>query len=478
MRLIFYWLFLKLTALVNMNRIFALSAGTLLLCQVAVAQQKMVADKIAAIVGDKIILRSDVEGEMVNLSRNNADGSLPPNAPCMIMEQIISQKVMVMQAERDSLPVSESDVDGQIENRIRYFQDVYGSPEKMKEVTGYSIYQLKERFRQPIKEGLLAKAMQDKITSSVKVTPSEVKKYFDAIPKDSLQYYESELEIGQIVIQPKATKEMDQYAIDRLLEFKKQVQEKTSDFGRLAILYSEDPGAKENKGVYILNRNDKQWDADFLAASFRLKENEISSPIKSQFGYHLIQCIKRQGDNITVQHILLKPNVTRSDLADATKLLDSVRTVILNGKMTFSEAVVKYSTLPTSKFDGGMLQNRMNGTTYITIDQLDEPSERDIVLLLDTLKPGGISKPMPFVDDQPNGRNGVRLVYLKTRTQPHRENMNDDYARIQQRTLQLKQQDARDKWLREKIPTYYIHVDDEFRNCTHISQWIGGIAKQ
>lgn len=461
-----------------MNKIFALSAGTLLLCQVGMAQQKMVADKIAAIVGDKIVLRSDIEGEMVNLQRSTVDNTLPPNAPCMIMEQIIAQKVMVMQAERDSLPVSEQDVDGQIENRIRYFEDLYGSREKMKEVTGYSIYQLRERFRQPIKEGLLAKAMQDKITSSVKVTPSEVKKYFDAIPKDSLQFYESELEIGQIVIQPKATKEMDQYSIDRLLEFKKQVQEKTSDFGRLAILYSEDPGAKENKGVYILNRNDKQWDPDFLAASFRLKENEISSPIKSQFGYHLIQCIKRQGDNITVQHILLKPNVTRNDLAEATKKLDSIRLVILNGKMTFGEAVVKYSDLPMAKFDGGMLQNRMNGSSLITIDQLDQPSERDIVLLLDTLKPGGISKPMPYIDDQPGGRNGVRIIYLKTRTHPHRENMTDDYARIQQRTLQIKQQEARDKWLREKIPTYYIHVEDEFKQCSHIAQWIGSIAKQ
>lgn len=461
-----------------MNKIFALSAGTLLFCQVAVAQQKMVADKIAAIVGDKIILRSDIEGEMVNLQRSTPDGTIPPNAPCMIMEQIIAQKVMVMQAERDSLPVSEQDVDGQIDNRIRYFEDLYGSREKMKEVTGYSIYQLRERFRQPIKEGLLAKAMQDKITGSVKVTPSEVKKYFDAIPKDSLQFYESELEIGQIVILPKATKEMDQYAIDRLLEFKKQVQDKTSDFGRLAILYSEDPGAKENKGVYILNRNDKQWDPDFLAASFRLKENEISSPIKSQFGYHLIQCIKRQGDNITVQHILLKPNVTRSDLAEATKKLDSIRLLILDGKMTFGEAVVKYSDLPMAKFDGGMLQNRMNGSTLITIDQLDQPSERDIVLLLDTLKPGGISKPMPYVDDQPGGRGGVRIIYLKTRTNPHRENMTDDYARIQQRTLQLKQQEARDKWLREKIPTYYIHVEDEFKQCNHIAQWMGSIAKQ
>jgi peptidyl-prolyl cis-trans isomerase SurA len=460
-----------------MNRILAISAGALLLCQVVSAQQKkMVADKIAAIVGDKIVLRSDVEGEMVNLQRNTPDNSLPPNASCLIMEQIIAQKVMVMQAERDSLPVSDADVDGQIENRIRYFEELYGTREKMKEVTGYSIYQLRERFRQPIKEGLLAKAMQEKVTGSVKVTPSEVKRYFDGIPHDSLHFYESELEIGQLILLPKPTREMEQYSISRLLDFKKQVQDKTNDFGRLALLYSDDPGAKDNKGVYILNRADKQWDADFLAAAFRLKENEISSPIKTQFGYHLIQCIKRQGDNVTVQHILLKPNITRSDIAQAMAKLDTIRTNIATGKYTFAEAVAKYSDAPMAKFDGGMLQNKMNGSTLITIDQLDDPSERDIVLMLDTLKPGGLSKPVQYTDEK--GNLGCRIVYLKTRTQPHRENMTDDYARIQQRTLQIKQEETRDKWLREKIPTYYIHVDDEFKQCSHISKWIESVAKQ
>jgi peptidyl-prolyl cis-trans isomerase SurA len=462
-----------------MNRILAISAGALLLCQVVKAQppqKRMVADKIAAIVGDKIVLRSDVEGEMVNLQRNTPDNTVPPNASCMIMEQIIAQKVMVMQAERDSLPVSDADVDGQIENRIRYFEELYGTREKMKEVTGYSIYQLRERFRQPIKEGLLAKAMQEKITSTVKVTPSEVKKYFDGIPKDSLHFYESELEIGQLILIPKATREMEQYAISRLTDFKKQVQDKTNDFGRLAILYSEDPGAKDNKGVYILNRNDKQWDADFLAAAFRLKENEISNPIKSQFGYHLIQCIKRQGDNVTVQHILLKPNITRSDISQAMAKLDTIRANIISSKYTFAEAVTKYSDAPMAKFDGGMLQSKVNGGTLITIDQLDDPSERDIVLMLDSLKPGGISKPVQYTDER--GNLGCRLVYLKTRTQPHRENMTDDYARIQQRTLQIKQEEARDKWLKEKIPTYYIHVDDEFKQCNHISKWMESIAKK
>jgi peptidyl-prolyl cis-trans isomerase SurA len=457
-----------------MKRILAIAAGALLVTQAVSAQQRMVADKIAAIVGEKIILKSDIDGELMNMQREM--NTLPPDASCTIMEQIIAQKVLVMQAERDSLPVSDADVDGQIDNRIRYFENIYGSREKMKEMTGYSVYQLRERFRTPIKEGLLAKAMSEKITGSVKVTPSEIKKFYDAIPKDSLQFYESELEIGQLIVIPKATYEMQQYAIQRLQEFKKEIENKTNDMSRLAILYSQDPAAKENKGVYILNRSEKTWDPDFMAAAFRLKEGEISSPVKSQFGYHLIMCLKRDGDNITVQHILLKPNITNSDLRDAQAKLDTIRTSILNNTYSFGVAVQKFSDDPSSKFTGGFIQNPTNGSNYITIDQLDDPNQRAIVLMLDTLKPGGLSAPVPYTDEQ--GQQGFRIVFLKSRSQPHRENLNDDYTRIQQRALAIKQQTARDKWLRDKIPTYYISVDDEYKQCGHISQWLGSVAKK
>lgn len=459
-----------------MKKLLALSAGTLLLWQAAVAQQKLVADKIIGVVGDKIILKSDMDGALAEQQRNSPDGNISPQAPCNTLEMLISQKVMVLQAERDSLPVSDGEVEAQMENRIRYFEQLYGSKEKMKEITGYSVYQLRERFRQPIKENLLAQAMRNKVVEPVKVTPSEVKRFFDAIPKDSLHFYESELEIGQIVLIPKATREMDNYAIERLQDFKKRVINKESDFGSLAILYSEDPGVKENKGVYVMNRGDKQWDADFMAAAFRLKEGEISSPVKSQFGYHLIQMLKRSGDNVTVQHILLKAAVTKADLSAATTKLDSIRTLIVNNKTTFSEAVAKYSDAQTAKFDGGMIQSKTGEGTLLSIDQLDDPSERDIVLMLDTLKPGQLSAPVAFTDD--NGRAGVRIVFLKTRTQPHRENLTDDYSRIQQRTLDIKRAEAINKWLIEKIPTFYVHVDDEYKNCTHISQWMAALAKQ
>lgn len=461
-----------------MKKLLALSAGALLLWQASTAQQKLIADKIIGVVGDKIILKSDMDGALSDQAHNSPDGNLQPDAACKTLEMLISQKVMVLQAERDSLPVSDGDVEAQLENRVRYFEQMYGSKEKMKEVTGYSIYQIRERFRQPIKEGLLAQAMRNKIIEPVKVTPSEVKRYFDAIPKDSLKFYESELEIGTLVLTPKATREMDQYAIDRLLDFKKRVLNKESDFSSLALLYSEDPSVKDNKGVLTLNRGDKNsWDPDFVAAAFRLKEGELSSPVKSQFGYHLIQMLKRSGDNITVQHIILRAAVTKSDLSSNVAKLDSIRSSILAGKINFAEAVAKYSDAPSAKFDGGMLQSKTgDGSTLITIDQLDDPGERDIVLMLDTLKAGQISAPVQFTDE--TGRPSIRIVYLKTRSQPHRENLTDDYSRVQQRTLDIKRAEAINKWLIEKIPTFYVHVDDEYKNCNHISQWMSSLAKQ
>ncbi len=456
-----------------MKKFLISSFGAVLLFQAATAQQgqKMVADKIVAKVGDKIVLKSDIESALVDMQQQALQGQpLPPNATCSAIEQIIAQKILVLQAERDSLPISESDVDGRIESQIRWAEQRYGSREKMTEVTGYTIYQLRERFRDAIRESMLAKAMRDKIVNSVKVTPTEVKSNFEKTPKDSLPFYESELEIGQLILLPKASREMDKYAIDRLLDLKKKVENKEGDFGTYASLYSEDPGVKENGGVYTLNRNDKNWDADFLSASFRLKEGEMSSPVKSQFGYHLIKMNKRAGDNVVVQHILIKPNVVSSDIAASVAKLDSIRTNILAGKMNFGEAVAKYSDEPMAKFNGGMLQNPQTGSTFLTIDQLDDPSTKDIVMMLDSLKPGGISKPMQFDDEQ--GRKGLRIVYLKTRTQPHRENLQDDYSRIQARTLQEKQALALSKWLVDKIPTFYVHVEPEYRECGNISKWM------
>ncbi|WP_282456790.1 peptidylprolyl isomerase [Chitinophaga sedimenti] len=454
-----------------MKKLLILSASALCLASAASAQTRYIVDKIVAKVGDKIILRSEVESGLVDFQKQALDQPLPANASCSVLERLIAHKVLVLQAERDSLPINDADVSGRIESQIRYFESVYGTRQKMEEITGYTVYQLRERFREPIREQMLADAMREKIVGTVKVTPTEVKTNFERIPKDSLPFYESELEVGQLVVIPKAGSEMSNYAVERLNEFKKRAESGTTDFGTLAKIYSEDPGCKETGCIYTLNRNDKNmWDPAFLSASFRLKEGEISQPVKSQFGYHLIKMLKRQGDNVTVQHILIKAGITNEDMTAATKKVDSLRSAIMAGKTTFADAVYKYSDLPDAKFTGGMIQDPNSGSSLITIDMLDDPTYKDIVLALNDLKPGEVSKPMKYED--PRSGNGMRIVYLKTRTQPHRENLQDDYARIRERAMKIKQAETLNKWLLDKIPTFYVDVEPEFKNCTNVASWM------
>lgn len=424
------------------------------------------ADRIVAIVGDKIILQSELEGNLAQLQRENNNAPLPPDTKCALLEQIMAQKVLVLQAERDSLPISDEDVNGAVENQIRAFIEMYGSKEKVEEVAGKSLYQIREDYKEPFRQRLLAEAMQKKINAEVKITPSEVQAYYEKIPKDSLIFYESELEVGQIVLNPKPSRELEKYAIDQLNEFKRQVETGERKFETLANLYSEDPGSKNNGGQYTLNRTEKQWDPDFLAAAFRLKNGEISPVVKTQFGYHIIQMVNRQGDNAVIRHILIIPKIVTADVNAALKKLDSIRAEIIAGKLTFGEAATKFSDDKNAKLTAGMFTNPRDGSTYLSIDQIPD---KEVVLMLDSLKPGDISQ--PFTSHDQMGKIIARIIYLKSRSKPHRENLQDDYSKIQQRALQEKQAKAVDKWFLSKIPTFYIHLDDEFKNCSRLEKW-------
>jgi len=291
-----------------------------------------------------------------------------------------------------------------------------------------------------------------------------VKAYFDKIPKDSLPFYESELELGEIVVFPKASRDIEKLAIDQLNDFKKQVESGSRRFEALASLYSDDPGSKDRGGEYAINRNEKQWDPTFLAAAFRLKEGQISPVIKTKFGYHIIKMESRAGDDATIRHILKIPQVTQDEIDEAIKRLDSVRAKLIAGTMNFGEAVAKYSDDETAKFTGGLRQCR-NGN-YCTIDELD----KDVVMLLQNMKVGEYSQPTAFTDER--GRKGVRIAYLKTRTEPHRENLKDDYNRIAQRAIEIKKEEAIEKWFKKQIPTYYIMIDQDYRTCTMLGSWL------
>jgi peptidyl-prolyl cis-trans isomerase SurA len=437
--------------------------GCLTITQTFAQPKKVIADKIIGQVGDKIILRSDVVNAIADYKRQGQEAQLPPNPECAFLEGQLIQKALVLQAEKDSLVVSDEEIEAALDNQIRGFIQAYGSKEMLEEISGRTIYQLKDDFRGPFREKKLADQMRSKIVDNVKITPNEVKAYFNKIPKDSLPYYESEIELSQIVSIPKSNKEVDEYVIKQMYEYKRQVENGVKKFEALAKQFSEDPGSKENGGMYNINRTEKFWDKDFMNACFRLKEGQISPVIKSKFGYHIIQMVSRAGDDAVIRHILRIPPITEEEILLSIQKLDSVRKNIVAGKLTFGEAVNKHSDDESSKFNGGAITAR-NGSTYITIDELD----KDLVIAIKNLKVGEYSKPLTFDD---RGVKKVRIVYLKTRTEPHQENMREDYNKVAERALDEKKQVTLEKWFKEHLPRYYITIDKEFANCESLGDW-------
>jgi len=428
--------------------------------------KKIVADKIIGQVGDRIVLKSEIDNQLADARRQEVD--LPPDANCYVMQQLIINKMLALQAEKDSLPVSEEEVEADIDNRIRYFIQQYGSREAIEQITGKTIYQFREEMKEPIKEGKLAGNMRNKIVENIKITPTEVKIYYDRIPKDSLRFYETELEIGEIVVYPKAGREMEEFAQEELKEFKRQVEAGEKKFETLASLYTDDPGSKQTGGLYVLNRTDKQWDPTFFNTAMSLKEGQISRVIKSKFGYHIIQCVMRNGDEVTIRHILKIPRITEPDIAAAIYKLDTLRTSLIAGRIKFGEAVSKFSDEEQSKFTGGRKMGA-DGSSIITIDQL----EKDIIPILDSIGAGEYSKAFAFTDER--GKKGVRLIYLISKTAPHRENMKDDYSKVAARALEEKKEKELEKWFRRNASTFFVQLDDEYYSCPGIKELLAPV---
>jgi len=449
-----------------MLRILVIPTLLLLITVSAFAQEKVVADKIAGIVGDKIILRSDLMTAIADMQRNNNGQEVKGVDECSILDNMLIQKALVLQAEKDSLPVSEEEVEAEVDQRIRYFINMYGGKEAFEQIAQRTVYQAKMDFMQPIREQRLADAMRRKVVEGLTVTPTEVKEYFEKIPQDKRIFYESEMQLDQIIIYPKPSHDIEKLAMDELNEYKQQVESGQKKFEFLARLYSQDPGSKEKGGIIELNRADgKSWDPTFFSTAFRLKEGQVSPVIKSKYGYHIIQMVSRNGDDAVVRHILKIPQITKPEIEETTKQLDSIRTVLLNGNLAFGVAVSLYGD-ETQKSTAGQIMNRSGGT-FLTISDMD----KDMVLLLkeSNLKPGEITKPTTFTDER--SKQGVRIVKMLSKSEPHRENLRDDYDRIAARALEQKRSAALEKWFVAKIPTFYIMIDGEYRNCGNLSKW-------
>jgi len=430
--------------------------------------QVQTADKILAVIGrNRIILQSELEAQAANLKQQSPE-TYDDSMKCGILQQMILSKMLVEQAERDSVIVSDEEVEGNLDNKLRYFiTRVYGSKEKLEQVTGKTVYQIKEDNREVVKEQMLAERVQGQLLQSVAVTPTEVKAFYNKIPADSLPFFPAAVEVGEIVIDPPVSPELDAYARKQLEDIRSQIVTEGKSFETMAGIYSQDPGSRDNGGRYNdVSRVDGGWAPEFVVAAFKLQNGEVSPVVKTKFGYHIVQMIQRKGDRADVRHILIIPERTSADFRTALSRLDSVRAELISSKITFPQAVGKYSTDDNSKMTGGMITDLQTNASQLEVDQLDPA----LALMVDSLQPGSYSQPHVFVNPQ-TGERSCRIVYLKGRSAPHKANLQDDYSKIQQVALTQKQNQKLEQWVKEKLPTYYLRVDPEYRDCRQLAGW-------
>jgi peptidyl-prolyl cis-trans isomerase SurA len=426
--------------------------------------QMQVADKIIGQVGNKIILQSDLN-EMFNQSKQENPG-LADSARCYFFYTLLSQQILIEQAARDSVIVTDEEVENILDNRIRGMMQQYGSKEAFEEANGgRTVYQLKDEYRSFFKDRSVAEKMQAQVMEKVKVTPQEIEKFFYALPQDSLPPYPATVEMGQIVIKPKVDPEIEALAKEKLEGIRKEIVDNGKSFATMAGIYGMD-GTKDNGGELDINR--KEFDPQFVSAAYRLQPGEISPVIKTKFGYHIIQMIRRMGDEARVRHIVIVPEITNADLQIGLKKLDSVRADLVSGKITFAEAVGKYSTDEQSKMTGGMVYDQ-GGNSVLAVGDLD----REMAQAVGELKVGEYSQPQIFVENPATGgARATRILFMKNRTDPHILNLKDDYAKIQQGALSKKQSEYLNKWIAERIGTYFVRIDPEYQNCAELKGWV------
>ncbi len=446
--------------------------GILALPIMAQNRQPQVVDKVVAVVGKNVILQSDIENQYIQYRLQGMAEGTGKEVRARILEDLLLQKLMLNQAEMDSITVTDEQVESQMDQRIRYFVSRLGSQEKMEEQFGKSMSEIKDEVRQAVKDQMLQEQVQTKIMEKVVVTPKEVRNFFRDIPRDSLPTIQPSYEIVQIVKRPPVSIDEKLMVKDRLYQIRKRILDGESSFATMAVLYSEDPGSARQggelgfagKGVYA---------TEFENVAFNLRDGEISDVVETQFGFHIIQLIERRGETVNCRHILLTAKVPVEALEKAQNQLDSVAQLVRNGDMTFEEACKKFSD-DDSKSNGGYLTNAATGGNWISLQDLQEleqsyPEYKNLAFVISRLGVGDLSDPVPMTTNENN--DAFRLVMVKRKIEAHQANLKEDYNLIQSWALNRKRQEAIGKWVKEKAAKAYIRLDDEYKNSDFYYDW-------
>lgn len=415
-------------------------------------QAKMI-DRVVAIVGDYNILQSEIENQYLQY---RAQGINFPDMRCFILKDFLEQKLLLNQAKIDSIEVSESSVEMQLEQRLNYFIAQIGSEEEMEEYFGKSIIKIREDLREVLREQLITQQMQGEITGDVNTTPSEVKKFYNSLPPDSIPYIDALVEIQQVMIYPPLGEEAVFEVKERLLELRKRIMEGES-FETLAILYSEGPSASNGGDIGFSGKG--ELDPEYAKAAYSLKKGVVSKIVESEFGFHIIQLIERRGDRVRTRHILMKPKVNLDARQKALARLDSIADFIKKDSISFDDAARFYSQDKKTAMNNGLMVNPSDNSSKFELKQLDT---KDYLIARD-LKIGQVSDPFESVDE--NGKVVYKIIKLKSRTDPHRANLRQDYMLIQSMTLNEKKAKIVEEWIEEKQKETYFKIDPSFSDC-------------
>ncbi|MBO0342698.1 peptidylprolyl isomerase [Muricauda lutimaris] len=427
--------------------------------------KKVKLDGIAAVVGDYVILESDIDKTLIDLKNQGA--STEDVTRCGLLGKLMEDRLYAHQAVQDSLLVSDDMVNAQSDRQIQQLTQQIGSVEKM---LSYYKKPDMESFREELFEinklRMLSEKMQSKIVEEIEVTPEEVRQFFYKIPEDERPVFGAELEIAQIVKQPEAPEEEKQKVINQLKEIRQDVLENDASFKVKAILYTQDGASRANGGLYSMTK-ETQFVKEFKDVAFSLQEGEISEPFETIFGYHIILVEKVRGQERDIRHILMTPEIPQSSIDKAVSELDTIRQQILDGKYTFAEAALNFSEEKETKFDGGLLRNPVNFDSRFELTKMDPTLYNQVR----DLKDGEISRPVRE-DDQRGGAPKFKIMKISNRYDEHVADFAKDYMKIQELALREKQFKAIKEWMNEHIDDTYIHVDPENRGCNFANNWV------
>ncbi|MBC2840027.1 peptidylprolyl isomerase [Robiginitalea sp. SC105] len=422
-------------------------------------------DGISAVVGDYVILDSDVEKTLIDLKNQGATND--EISFCSLLGKLMEDRLYAHQAVQDSILVSDEEVYATSDRYLQQLEQRLGSMEKLLEFYNKeSAEDLREELFQINKLQMLSQKMQQKVVGDIKVTPEEVRQFYRAIPEDEKPVFGAEMEIAQIVIKPEIPQAEKQKVIDELNKIKADVEDNGANFRVKAILHSEDEGSRTTGGFYSLTRQ-TQFVKEFKDVAFSLREGEISEPFETQFGYHILLVEKIRGQELDVRHILMRPEVPSAAMEEARKKLDTIRKQVMDGKYTFAEAARNFSDEKETKFEGGLLRNPETFDTRFELTRMDPALYNQVR----NLKDNEISRPL-LEEDPRGGPPSYKILQVTNRYDEHQADFARDYLKIQELALRDKQYKAITEWIAERIEDTYISVNETYRDCDFSNNWL------